>query len=196
MSGGANQGGTAMAGGDAGAVSRAGSAAAGANSVAGSPTDGGTSSAGASSGGMAAIADAGSPGESGAASVGGAASTSCDEGCVKLCEAGLCMCSCPSTSLKCPSAVQPNEVSFSSNCKVDGDCFGAEHYTGCCRVSVVGLNVSQREGFTLWEKDTCQSPPVCGCAVDTLTADDGKMIKREMSYAVRCVAGKCASFIP
>jgi hypothetical protein len=79
---------------------------------------------------------------------------------------------------------------------MDDDCFGAEHYTGCCRVTVVGLNVSQREGFAAWENDTCHGPPVCGCAVDTLTADDGKMIKRDMSYAVHCVAGKCATFIP
>lgn len=188
--GSANHGGANAGGGSAGAVSQAGSAAAGVHSVAGASFAGGTSAGGSASGA------AGSSGESGAASVGGASSTNCDEGCVPLCEGGVCTCSCPTTPLTCANAAQPNETSFSSACAIDGDCFGAEHYIGCCLVSVVGLNASQRVGFTQWETDACKSPPVCGCAVDRLTTDDGKMIGRDMSYAVRCVAGKCASWIP
>lgn len=188
--GSANHGGRSMGGESAGAVSQAGSVAAGANSLAGAPIVGGTSFGGTASGA------AGSPGESGAASMAGATSTSCDEGCVSLCEAGLCTCSCPTTTLKCANTVQPTETSFSSACAIDGDCFGAEHYIGCCHVAVVGLNDSQRAAFTQWETDTCKGAPVCGCGVDRLTADDGKMIGRDMSYAVRCVAGKCASWIP
>jgi hypothetical protein len=106
------------------------------------------------------------------------------------------MCSCPTTTLRCGSTAQPYETAFQSACKIDDDCFGAEHYIGCCRVTVTGLNVSQREGFTKWEKDMCQSPPACGCAIDTLVTDDGKMIRREMSYAARCLAGKCATWVP
>ena len=108
----------------------------------------------------------------------------------------MCTCSCPTTTLKCLGSAPAVETSFASACKVDDDCFAAEHYTGCCRVAVVGLNVSQRDDFTTWEKDACHGPPACGCAIDTLTADDGQMIKRDMSYAVRCDAGKCASWIP
>jgi hypothetical protein len=195
MGGSGTQAGSGTAGASAGATAQAGSGAAGANNDAGGPAAGGKGSGGASAAGTAGVS-AGSSGEAGAASVGGAASASCDEGCTDLCEGGMCMCSCPTITLTCPNQVQTLEQWFSSACKVDDDCFGAEHYVGCCRVSVVGLNVSQREGFAAWEKDTCHNPPVCGCAIDTLTTEDGKMIKREMSYAVHCVAGKCASWVP
>jgi hypothetical protein len=100
------------------------------------------------------------------------------------------------TTLRCANTAQAVERTFQTSCKVDDDCFGAEHYVGCCRVTVAGINASQREGFTKWEKDTCHSPPICDCGIDTLVTDDGKMIRREVSYALRCADGKCASWVP
>lgn len=117
-------------------------------------------------------------------------------GCIQLCEAGLCNCACPTTGLKCWGNISQDEVSFSSACSGDDDCFGAEHYTGCCRVAVVGLNAQQQDAFAQWESETCQSPPTCGCAIDTLTTDDGKMIGRDATYAARCVAGTCETWVP
>jgi hypothetical protein len=137
----------------------------------------------------------GAPPVGGASTAGGAGSLTCDIGCVQLCEGGAgCMCSCPTTSLTCVGA--STEYNFPSRCTVDADCFVAEHYTGCCRVQATGLSVEAQTTFETFESSVCNGPPVCGCAVDQLTTDDGQVIQRNKSYAVKCMMGACKSFVP
>jgi len=178
-------------------ASNGGKSVGGASSMAGRAAAGGEASGGASgAGGVTSSGGGGmSAGASGAPSAGsGSGGPECAAGCLKLCQGGDCMCSCPSVSsitLACGST--QHEQQFKNSCSTAGDCFIAEHYTGCCRVTATGMNVMEKPSFDAFESRVCGGPPICDCAVDRLTTDDGKMSTRDANRGIACMGGVCRS---
>ena len=158
-------------GGSAGSA-QAGKNTSGGASVGGSAGSGGAAQAGSGAGAMAAAGSAGSSGE-------------CGAGCIKLCEAGDCSCSC---TANCEGFVEP---ALDKSCVRDDDCFAGVHTMDCCGSQVVlGYNVSTQSSFNGYETE-CMARAVCRCAANDPTIEGGQVTSDiELRRAV-CSAGHC-----
>lgn len=81
---------------------------------------------------------------------------------------------------------------FAKSCTTTSDCFVAKHYTGCCAVSAVGLNVSELDAFNAFEQ-SCGGAPPCGCCCDQTIAENEAYVPGGSDAIVECAAGVCVT---
>ena len=141
-----------------------------------------TSSGG--SAGTGASSSGGTGTGAGTATGGSGASSACG-GCIRLCEGGVCSCSCPSS---CEGFVCPT---LDKSCAVDTDCFADLHVTDCCgSVVVLGYSVAAQSVFDTYESD-CQSRAVCDCLSQPPTLENGTVTSDVTQARAVCVSGQC-----
>ena len=218
-SGGSSTGGMNASGSNANSGGRGGaSAAAGGSPSAGrgGAGAGGTNSGGATaSNGGAAVSDAGASGGSSGAgnpNLCGAAPCTATRCAGVGCGPAVC-CEGPNGPVcihgatECPGAdggVRTEKLQclggsmtadFARSCSRDSECFVAEHWSGCCHIDAVGLNVTEQTAFTSFET-SCGGRPACGCCCDRIFTESGMTVASGTALSVRCVDGMCTTSSP
>jgi hypothetical protein len=88
-------------------------------------------------------------------------------------------------------------VALDRSCTTAADCFAGAHTANCCgQVQFIGFNNSAKTQFQTLEAQCDLTYPLCGCAAQQPTADDGSRLRFSDQAGVTCVQGKCTTFVP
>jgi hypothetical protein len=88
-------------------------------------------------------------------------------------------------------------VALDRSCTTAADCFAGAHTTNCCgQVQFIGFSNSAKTQFQTLEAQCDLTYPLCGCAAQQPTADDGSRLRFSDQAGVTCVQGKCTTFVP
>ena len=102
----------------------------------------------------------------------------------------------PDAAIMCNGSSATIFPTFDRSCRVDADCFVAQHQTDCCGNSrALGLAVRERDAFTAAERVCSAMFPGCGCPARPPVADDGMIAVPPASIVAACRSGLCTSFV-
>jgi hypothetical protein len=145
---------------------------------------GSTTTTGSGGGAGAGASSSGGTGTGGGSATGGSGSGACG-GCIRLCEGGVCSCSCP---VSCEGFARPT---LDKSCTANADCFADVHVADCCgSLVVLGYNIAARSVFDTYESD-CQSHAVCDCLSQPPTLENGTVTSDVTQARAVCVSGQC-----
>ena len=86
-------------------------------------------------------------------------------------------------------------AAFARSCTRDADCFVASHYSGCCHVDALGLNVAEQAAFDAFDAK-CGGAPACDCCCDRVYTESGSVVSSGTAISVACVGGVCTTTSP
>ena len=85
---------------------------------------------------------------------------------------------------------------FDRACSTSADCALLNHQVDCCGsevelgVSAYGLSAAQQA-----ERSCVAAGPFCQCVAKQTVAEDGRTFPEATALKVRCIAGRCESFV-
>lgn len=81
-------------------------------------------------------------------------------------------------------------------CVTAADCALLNHQVDCCGTEVaLGIAVTARAAAAQTELVCAAQWPVCKCVARETVADDGKTFTDPAQLNLRCMAGRCESFV-
>src|SRR6476646_2799075 len=88
-------------------------------------------------------------------------------------------------------------LALDRSCTTAADCFAGAHTSNCCgQVQFIGFRNSVKTQFETLEAQCDATYPLCGCAAQQPTADDGSRLRFDRQADVTCLQGKCTTFVP
>lgn len=86
---------------------------------------------------------------------------------------------------------------FSKECAVDGDCAVVFHQLDCCGSRAgIGIDADEVDAFNEAEALCTSQYPLCECAPQPTSAEDGQAAEDEAQILAQCVGNVCQSFVP
>ena len=91
---------------------------------------------------------------------------------------------------------EARSLHFDRACATEADCALLNHRLDCCgSEAALGISANGWAGAQRLELACISSGPVCRCIAKQTVADDGKSFPEAASLKLRCVAGRCESFV-